>query len=143
MTSKTILSFDDQLPLSFSRPPEPVDVPLEMIRAKRTQGAAFTLACDASSLDDKEIYLALKIDAATFSRMKKGDNTLPGDRIREFCQVVGNVIYPRWLAYQVDCALVLIKSEAERQRDEAIERAIRAEDRAKLLQEILAGRAVG
>ena len=50
-----------QRELSLIRKVSQVEVPAEMICAKKTQGAAFTLACDASGREDKEIYLDLGI----------------------------------------------------------------------------------
>ncbi|KGC50936.1 hypothetical protein DP49_1956 [Burkholderia pseudomallei] len=117
-----------------------IEMPIEMIRSKRTAGAAFTLACDASGLEDKEIAMALNIDAGTFSKMKKGMATLNGDALREFCKVVGNRIYSEWLAYQVGCTLVMIQTEAERIAAEERARREEAERENKLLRELLAGR---
>ncbi len=131
----------DQLPLAITRTPATVDIPLEMVWTKRSQGAAFSLACDTSGLDDKEIYMALGIDAGTFSRMRKGNNTLPGDQLKQFCKIVGNTIYADWLAYQVGSMLVVIQSEAERRANEA-ERMLDLERREnKLLRDLLQGRA--
>lgn len=103
-----------------------MSVPVELIRAKRTAGAAFSLACDCSGLEDKEIYMALDLDAGTFSRIRKGTNTLAGDLVARFCDVVGNRIYVEWLAYQIGCGLVMLKSEAER-RAEGFEQALKEE----------------
>jgi hypothetical protein len=94
-----------------------------------------------SGLEDKEIYLALGLDAGYFSRMKKGDATLADDKIAEFCRVVGNTIYPEWRAYQVGCTLMLIQTEAERQRDEARAALEKKEIENRLLREMLQGRA--
>lgn len=115
MASNLLTGVDggDELPLS--RRPQQANVSIELIRSKKTSGAAFTLACDASGLEDKEIYLPLKIDAGYFSRMKKGDATLQADMIRQFCDHVGNNIYAEWLAYQLGCTLVQIESETQRQ----------------------------
>jgi hypothetical protein len=99
------------------------------------------LACDASGLEDKEIYLALGVDKGYFSRMKSGTATLDADKVREFSQIVGNVIYVRWMAYQVGYALVLIKTEAERRAEEAEARAATAEAENRLMRELLKGRA--
>ena len=120
-----------------------VSVPIELIRQKKTAGAAFTLACDTVGLDDKEIYMAFKppIDPGTFSKMKKGDATLNADRIREFCEIVQNTIYPEWLAYQVGCTLMLIQSEAERQRDEARAQLEAKEIELRVMRGLLQGRA--
>ena len=49
--------FEDQTELALARRPAQASVPIEMIRAQRTVAAAFTLACSASGLEDKEIYL--------------------------------------------------------------------------------------
>ena len=62
--------------LSLIRKASQVEVPLEMIRSRKNQGAAFTLAVTASGREDKEICFDLGIDAGTFSRMKDGKNTL-------------------------------------------------------------------
>jgi hypothetical protein len=122
-------TLEDQSELPLARIPKQVAVPIEMIRAKKSSGAAFTLACDASGLDDKEIYLALGIDAGYFSNIKKSKATLQGDLVKDFCQIVGNTIYPEWLAYQVGCTLMMIQTEAER-RAAALERQL-AEERLK------------
>lgn len=119
-----------------------LEVPFELITKKKTGGAAFTLACDTSGLDDKEIYMAFKppIDAGNFSRIKKGEATLGVDRIREFCEIVQNTVYPEWIAYQVGCKLVIIQSEAERQRDEARAALEKKELELRVLRELLQGR---
>jgi len=131
----------EQLALPMTRTPANVSIPIEMIYAKRNQGAAFTLACDASGLDDKEIYLALNVDAGTFSRMKKGTNTLPGDQLKDFCHVVGNTIYAAWLVYQVGCGLVMLKSEAERRAEQMEARAKDAEEKLRFLTQVMQGKA--
>lgn len=131
----------EQLPLAITRTPATVSIPIEMVWAKKNQGAAFSFACDTSGLDDKEIYMALGFDAGTFSRMRKGTNTLPGDMLKQFCNVVGNTIYADWLAYQVGSVLVVIQSEAERRAKEA-EEALALERREnQLLRDLLQGRA--
>ena len=130
----------EQGELSLRRDPVRVAVPIEMVRAKKNQGAAFSLACEASGLDDKEIYISLDIDGGTFSRLRSGKNTLSNDQIVRFCEIVGNTIYPEWIAYQLGCTMVVIKTEAERRADAAEERALKAEEKAHLLTEILAGR---
>jgi hypothetical protein len=131
----------DQEELALIRTPNMVDVPIELIRAQKSGGAAFSLACQVSGLEDKEIYLALGLDAGYFSRMKKGDATLADDKIAEFCRTVGNTIYPEWRAYQVGCTLMLIQTEAERQRDEARAALEKTEIENRILREMLQGRA--
>lgn len=118
-----------------------VDVPLAMIHGRKNQGAAFTLACEASGRDDKEIYLDLGIDAGTFSRMKDGKNTLSNDRMHDFCESVGNTIFPQWIAYQVGCGLVMLKTEAERRAELAEARANEAEKKLEWAMQIMQGKA--
>ncbi len=132
---------EGQSELALARRPQQVPVPVELVCAKKTAGAAFTLACDTSGLDDKEIYMALGIDAGTFSRIKSGTNTLNADRLREFCAVVGNTIFPEWLARQIGCTLVLLKTEAERRAEEAEARAMEAEKKVALLMDLMRAKA--
>lgn len=127
--------------LDLARRAEPNSVPLEIIRKQRDGGQALTLAISSSGLDDQEICDALRVDAGYLSRMKKGAATLQADLIAPFCEMVGNTIYPEWIAYQLGCTLVVIQTEAERRAEDAERRATKAEEKARLLQEILQGRA--
>lgn len=127
MNPKDLKQAERQGELRLVKRAEANDVPLETVRRQKTPGAAFTLACSSSGLEDKEIYGAINVDAGTFSRIKSGTATLQGDDLVLFCHVVNNRIYPEWLAYQLGCTLVQIQSEAERQlaeermRREAVE----------------------
>jgi len=134
-------SIEDQGELALAREATAVRVPIEMIRVQKTAAAAFTLACTSSGLEDKEIYLALGIDAGYFSNIKKGKATLQADLVAEFCKLVKNTVYPEWQAYQVGCTLVMIKTEAERRAEEAELRAKAAEAENRLMRQLLAGRA--
>lgn len=134
MASKDLTN---QAELALARAPQSEVVSIELIHKQRTHGAAFVLACNVSGLDDKEVYLPLGIDAGHFSRIKKGEAGFPTDKLHEFCQLVGNTIYPEWIAYQVGCTLVMLKSEAERRADLAEERARAAETENRLLRELV------
>ena len=127
--------------LALARSPHQATIPIELVRLQQTSGGAFSLACQASGLEDKEIYLQVGIDAGTFSRIKKGDATLQADKHAAFCKAIGNTIYAEWLAYQVGCTLVMIKSEAERRADEQEKRAKDAEAQVVMLKALLIGRA--
>src|SRR4051812_9332893 len=106
VASRDLPSTDKQGELALTRRAERNDVPIEMVRRQKNSGAAFSLACQSSGLEDKEIYGELRLDAGYFSRIKKGEATLQADLIRPFCEVVNNRIYPEWQAYQVGCQLV-------------------------------------
>lgn len=138
---RTLLLDDDQAELALTRSPDRIVVPIEMIRAKKNSGAAFTLASEASGLDDKEIYLAVGIDAGYFSNIKKGKATLQADLMARFCEVVGNVVYPRWLAYQVGYGLMLLKTEAERRAEIAEARAEALDAENRLMRQLIQGKA--
>lgn len=130
-----------QAELALTRPAVASTVPIEIVRAQKTAAAAFTLACSASGLEDKEIYLALGIDAGYFSNIKKGKATLQADLVAPFCDLVENTIYPEWQAYQVGCTLVMIKTEAERRAEEAERRLLAAEAENRLMRQLLSGKA--
>ena len=100
-----------------ARMPMRFDVPIEMIRSLKSHGDAFTLACNASGMSDKEIFddESLQIDQGQFSKMKSGQVGIHPSVEAAFCKVVGNKIYPEWKAYQMGCTLVVIESEDERE----------------------------
>lgn len=131
---------EDQGELALARRPATASIPIELVRAQKTAAAAFTLACSVSGLEDKEIYLALGIDAGYFSNIKKGKATLQADLVAKFCDTVGNTIYLDWQAYQVGCALVVIRSEAERRAEAAEARALEAERKLAFATDLLSRR---
>ena len=133
-------TLDAQAELPLARPAQRSSIPIEMVRQQRTAAAAFSLACTVSGLEDKEIYLALHIDAGYFSNIKKGKATLQADLAGPFCKLVGNTIYLEWQAFQVGCTLVMIKTEAERQLDEARAAQAAAEAENRLMRQLLQGR---
>ena len=127
--------------LALVRSPLRASVAIEVVRAQKSAEAALSLAIAASGLDDKEIYIALDIDAGHWSRMKKGEAGFPPNKLHDFCQLVGNTIYPEWIAYQVGCQLVMIQSEAERRAEQAEHERDEAIREAELLKKLLIGRA--
>jgi hypothetical protein len=140
VASKEMSRDDEQGELALSRRAEPNEVPMEMIRRQKSSGAAFCLACQSSGLEDKEIYGGLGIDAGYFSRIKKGEATLQADLIQPFCDLVGNRIYPEWIAYRIGCTLVQIKSEAERLLEQAREALAAERLKVRVLTEAMHGR---
>lgn len=140
MASKDSLRVDGQSELALSRRAEPNDMPIEVVRRQKSAAAAFTLACQSSGLEDKEIYCALGLDAGYFSRIKKGDATLQADLVTPFCDVVNNRIYPEWMAFQIGCTLVQIKSEAERRLELALEQLAQERVKVRVLTEAIGGR---
>lgn len=127
--------------LALTRPAESVNIPFSLIVAQKHFSAALSLAIQASGLDDKEVYLSLGIDAGHWSRIRKGEAHFPMDKIADFCRCVGNRVLPEWLAFQVGCGLVILKTEAERRAEEAEARARDAEAQVVMLKSLLVGRA--
>lgn len=115
-------------------------IPAQLVSAQKSGHAALALACQAAGLEDKEIYLSLGIDAGHWTRIKKGEAHFPLDLIEPFCAIVGNTALPEWIAYQVGCGLVLLRSEAERRAEDAEKKLQAAEATVRLLKEVLAGK---
>ena len=138
--SNNMTSLHMQAELALAREPSQVIVPIELVRTQKTAAAAFSLACSVSGLEDKEVYLALEIDAGYFSNIKKGKATLQADLVAPFCRLIGNVVYAEWMAYQMGCTLVLIKTEAERRAEEAVRERDAALAENKLMKQLLQGR---
>lgn len=135
-----MMSIDGQAELGLARPPQRITVPLEMVWTRKTAAAAFCLACEVSQLEDKEIHIPLGIDKGYFSRIKSGDASLNSDKVADFCRIVGNTVYPEWIAYSVGCTLVMLKSGAERRADAAEQRADEAEKKLAWALEVLDAR---
>lgn len=131
-----------ELPLTRGAKVSGFPVSNEMVRACRTPGEAISLAVRASGLDPKEVFIPLRIDAGTWSKICSDQATFPAQKIRDFCELVENRIYVEFVAYQVGCTAVMIKSEAERQIDELKARLQeRDHENAVLLKAIRAGAA--
>ena len=140
MASKELSPVDSQGDLPLSRRAEPNEVPMEMIRRQKTAAGAFALACQSSGLEDKEIYASLGIDPGYFARIRKGEATLQADLVPTFCGIVGNRIFPEWMAYSIGCTLVQIKSEAERLLEAERAKTAKLDAENRLMKSLLGGR---
>lgn len=128
-----------QYEMAISRPSTPSNVPPDFVSKCKEAHSAFWMALKVSGLDEKEVYMhpSIDIDAGTFSKICSGKANFPADKIRAFCDLVGNTIYPEWIAHQVGCTLVMIRSEAER-RAEAAEAALAKErEKVEMLRDLL------
>lgn len=125
------------LPLSRRAVSQPVTD--DVLDAQKTLLAAINLCATLSGLDDNEIALALEIQPAQWSRIRAGQAHMPPDKINQLMDLCGNEAPLLWLAQHRGYGLVLLKSEAERQRDEARQIAERLEaENAILLKAIAA-----
>lgn len=131
----------DQQQLPLSRRAVVTDIPEALIARQPSMSAAIALCIQASGLQESEVCLTLEIDPGHWTRIKKGDAHFPPNKLNPLMDLCGNEIPLRWLARSRGYGLVLLKSEAERQRDEA-ESALQAErQKTQLLMELLQGRA--
>jgi len=142
MASRNLKVVDDQRELPLHRRASDVAVPLDLVLKQPTLSGAIALCVQVSGLDDKEVYLTLEIDAGHWTRIMKGDAHFPVNKLNTLMDLCGNEAPLMWLVHSRGYGLVLLKSEAERRAEEAEARAAKAEEKARLLQEILSGRAV-
>lgn len=136
-----MLSGVEQPELALSRRAVMQAVPIELVVNRKSMLSAINLCIDLSGLDDKEVHLALDIDAGHFSHLRKGNGHFPPDKIAALMDLCGNEAPLIWLAHSRGYGLVVLKSEAERRAEEAEARAAKAEAEARLLKELLQGRA--
>lgn len=118
------------------------DVPVEMIARKADLLAAINFCIDVSGLDDKEIQIALDIDAGHFSNIRKGKSGchFPTNKIDTLMTLCGNEIPLTWQALKRGKGLHLLETEAERQLREERQRRLAAEEKVRVLQEAISGR---
>lgn len=119
---------------------EPVTVPIETVMKRRDFLSAINLCIEVSGLDDKEIYLALGVDPAQWSRIRKGDAHFPPNKLCALMQICGNQVPLIWLARAHGYELRLIETEMQRMlRDERLRRE-KVEEENRLLRDVLQGR---
>jgi len=126
--------------LPLARLPDPPAVSIETIMRRKDFLGAINLCIELSGLDDKEIYLELQIDAAQWSRIRKGDAHFPPNKLQSLMTVCGNQVPLIWLARSYGYQLVQIETETQRLlREEQAARA-KAEEENRLLRELIQGR---
>ena len=128
--------------LALARKSCQAEVPAGLIERCPCMTKAIALCVQLSGLDDKEVYLALEIDAGHWSRIMKGDAHFPPNKLNDLMDLCGNKAPLMWLALSRGKGLVLLKTEAEKRAEKA-ERDL-ADERTKtaMLMELLSGRKV-
>lgn len=118
--------------LALTRKPEPVDVALDVIMKRRDLLGAINLMFDVSGLEDKEIYLALDIDAGHFSNIRKGKQGchFPTNKLNAAMDLCNSEIPLIWQARSRGKGIYMLESEAQRLL--RIEREARIEAEKKL-----------
>jgi hypothetical protein len=117
MKSRAVRTSEDQGVLqldAFARPaPTQSNISDAIVFAQPSFGAALVLACAASGLEDKQIYIPLGIDHAQWSRIKSGQAYFPMRKYDEFAELVGNDILLRYVAHRRRYALVPLQTALE------------------------------
>lgn len=144
----TLLSEAEQGVLLLARSPRalPSDaVSVDVISSRRDLLAAINLCIDVSGLDDKEVALALGIDAGHFSNIRRGKSgcNFPLTKLDDLMTLCGNEIPLTWQALKRGKGLHMLENEAQRLLREANERAAKLLDENRLLREVIQGRGSG
>jgi len=84
----------------------PVDVPIEFVRACKSELAALNLCINLSNHSDETIREALGIDKGHFSRMRKGRGNFPANKRVDLMRICGNRAPVQYEAEMLGCELV-------------------------------------
>ncbi len=87
-----------QLELLISATPKRADIPDEIVAAQPSLTAAINLCISASGLEDKEIYIPLKVDPGHWTRIRQGKAHFPVDQLERLMLLCGNDVPLRWLS---------------------------------------------
>lgn len=66
-------------------------------------------AISLADLEPKQVYVPLKKDKATWSRIENGDMSFPADDLIAFCDVVGNDAVVLWLDHSRGYDIALMR----------------------------------
>lgn len=137
-----LLNGVEQGELPLARTPREADVSLDVILKRKDLLAAINLMIDVSGVDDKELYLALGIDAGHWSNIRKGKagHHFPTNKLETAMDLCGNEIPLIWLAHRRGKGLHMLETEAQRLLRAANERAAELEKENKLLRGVLQGK---
>lgn len=107
-------SASEQRELALTRKADPQPVSAEVVQAQKDFLAALNLQINVSGLDDKEIYIPLDIDAAHWSRIRKGEAHFPLNKLNDLCDLCQNEITLEWFSWRRGKGLVVLESESQR-----------------------------
>lgn len=141
MASKLLRALDSQGEIPLARPAQQNPVEQEVVHKQPTFSAAIRLAANCSGLEEKEIYVPLKIDASHWTRILNGAAHFPTDKLELFMDIVGNEIPLLWLAHRRGKGLVVLESESQRLLRLEQEANAKLRDENRLLREIAVGKA--
>lgn len=125
-----------QMSLPMSGP-----VSQDVIERCRHVGEAIRLSMQVAMLDQKQIYIPLKMDKGHWSRVMAGELSFPADRLEDFIRLVGNAIVLQYLAFRFGLGLYTLESEQQRQIRERDDRINEQARKIQYLEELITGRA--
>ena len=127
--------------LALSRRAIVTNIPIELVIAQKCLSSAIALCIQVAGLQESEVCLSLGIDSGHWTRIKKGDAHFPVNKLNDLMDLCGNQVPLTWLANSRGYGLVLLKSEAERQRDEAEHDLNVERQKNQMLMDLLKGKA--
>jgi hypothetical protein len=123
----------------------PVDIRPEEIARKRSLGDAIAFCVEAGGKEPKELQIEFKWDKGQWSRWESGDEGIKWPKLTQIMDFCGNDAPLFWMLHARGYELATVKkkeTEWERKARLAEERALRAEDKVRMLTEVISGRSV-
>lgn len=121
----------------------PVDLRPEEVARERTLGGAIGLCLKAGGKEPKDLQIEFKWDKAQWSRWESGDEGIKWPKLVQIMDHCGNDAPLLWMLHARGYELASVKkreTEWERKARLAEERARRAEDKVRMLTEVISGR---
>ena len=125
-----------QISLPMSGPVSP-----DVIARCRDMTAAIHLSIQVAQLEQKQIYIALRMDKGHWSRVMSGELSFPADKLLALLELTGNDIPLQWLAWQRGKGLHTLETEQQRQIRERDDRINEQARKIQYLEELITGRA--
>lgn len=88
----------DQMEMLLASAPRRAEIPDEIVATPPNLTAAINLCISASGLEDKEIYIPLKIYKGHWTRIRQGNAHFPVDQLEALMLLCGNDVPLRWIA---------------------------------------------
>lgn len=101
---------------------EPQPISDDVIRRQPTLLSVIKLSIQVSGLDEKEIYIPLGIDKATWSKILSGQFNFPTNKYEQFMDLVGNEAVLVWLNFRRGYGMVPLMDAKDKAIRELTER---------------------
>lgn len=121
----------------------PIGAPVspDVIARCRDMASAIQLSIQVAQLNQKQIYMALRMDKGHWSRVMSGELQFPADRLDALMDLTGNTIPLAWLAHRRGLGLHMLESEQQRQIRERDDLIKAQAEKLRYLEELITGRA--